>query len=372
MREQLSTNDIARFAAFAAAISVATDPVSALSARLAALSNTSANTALQIANVSVTAAQMIAQGQLMTTCCQYPGFTPSETHSSRSSNVDRIQRLFVSGTAFVATLGVLLEAGKWIWTTGLPIVKKGGLAIGRAAAALWELASASDALVAAADTVGELLAAAAALAARAPLAAIGATALVGGAAYVAWRERGAITRAIRSLGAAISHEAMKLRSELSATGLDGPEDGGDEDALPGSKKAVSRSGWRRLRSIAPSTLNPVNAGLANIKPFVLSPSWYASFSPSSLSARALRGATVAMLAAPLLASPALAAIPARGTSALAVASDSVVINSSPTITINASDCRDIEQRVLEAFRKHREELYAQWCNELQRRQRTEF
>jgi hypothetical protein len=85
------------------------------------------------------------------------------------------------------------------------------------------------------------------------------------------------------------------------------------------------------------------------------------------------GATAAaVLAAPLLVTPASSEpMPVR-TQYQPIKTADMVINSSPTITITTSDSQDIERRVLDALRKHREALFSQWCAELRRRQRTEL
>jgi hypothetical protein len=374
MSERSNRSDhVDDLAAVATAISTAAVRVNNFSSRIAALSNISITQALKTPTLSSTAAQMIAQGQLLATCCQCPAVTsPQATSETWLTHLEAAESAFVISAALLGGTKLWADAIKCAGAGVLGrIVKTSGGILVRMAGPIVRAIAESEALAIVVDAARELIAAVAALVASAPLAAIGATAR-GGVTYSIWRERGAIARGIRSLDAGISHEAMKLWSELVPTGPDGSEEDGDKGSPPASEQARRRSGWRRLRSIARSILNPVGAGLATIEPLVLSPSWYASLLPSSVSAGFVEGATVAMLAAPLLVSPALAAIPARGTSAEAIASDSVVINSSPTITINASDCGDIEQRVLAALREHREELYAQWCNELQRRQRTEF
>jgi len=82
-------------------------------------------------------------------------------------------------------------------------------------------------------------------------------------------------------------------------------------------------------------------------------------------------AAAAMLAAPMLVTPRTGQIVSIRPPYEVSRTASVVINSSPTITI-ASDCHDIEQRVLAALKEDRQAMFDQWCLELQRRQRTEF
>lgn len=51
----------------------------------------------------------------------------------------------------------------------------------------------------------------------------------------------------------------------------------------------------------------------------------------------------------------------------------IVINSSPTLVVNRGDSTfDLEQRLLEVLRRHRDALYEQWQREREKRLRTEF
>jgi hypothetical protein len=369
MSERSNRSDhVDNLAAFATAISAATERVNNFSSRIAALSNISINPAVNIPSLSSTAAQVIAQGQLLTTYCQCPATTsPQTTSETWLTHLQAAESAFVTSAALLGGTKLWADAIKWHWAGVLGrIVKTGAGMLGRIAGRIVRAIAESVALAIVVDAAGELVAAVAALAASAPLAAIGATALVGTEAYVAWRERGAIARIIPSLGAAISHEAMKLWTELETTVLGGSEDDGDKGSLPARDRIIRPSRQGSLSSILPPIADSIGANL------VSPPSLYANGFLGSLIPRSFYGAAAVMLAAPLLAAPEQAAIRVRGSSAEVIASNSVFINSSPTITINASDCGDIEQRVLEALRKNREELYAQWCNELQRRQRTEF
>jgi hypothetical protein len=85
-----------------------------------------------------------------------------------------------------------------------------------------------------------------------------------------------------------------------------------------------------------------------------------------------RTAVIATLAAPPLAAPVLAAIPATRRARDVSCTPSIVINSTPTVVVKAHQGSDIEQQVLEALKRHRDELYEQWHREVRRRQRTEF
>lgn len=75
---------------------------------------------------------------------------------------------------------------------------------------------------------------------------------------------------------------------------------------------------------------------------------------------------------PVTAAPALAAVPLRRRGAEPSGASSLVINSAPAIQIHSSEPVEIERRVLDALREHREALFEQWHQELERRQRTEF
>lgn len=85
-----------------------------------------------------------------------------------------------------------------------------------------------------------------------------------------------------------------------------------------------------------------------------------------------RAAVAAVIAAPMLTAPALAAVPSRQRGAEPAPGPSLVINSAPSIVINAGDPGEIERRVLDALGQHRDAIYEQWHRELRRRQRTEF
>jgi hypothetical protein len=51
----------------------------------------------------------------------------------------------------------------------------------------------------------------------------------------------------------------------------------------------------------------------------------------------------------------------------------VVINSSPTLVLNRADSTlELEQRLLEVLRRHRDALYEQWEREREKRLRTQF
>ncbi len=70
--------------------------------------------------------------------------------------------------------------------------------------------------------------------------------------------------------------------------------------------------------------------------------------------------------------PALAGEP-RGRASNPAPAAPIVINSSPTLVVNRADSAlDLEQRLLEVLRRHRDALYEQWQREREKRLRTEF
>ncbi len=70
--------------------------------------------------------------------------------------------------------------------------------------------------------------------------------------------------------------------------------------------------------------------------------------------------------------PALAGGP-RGRASNPAPAAPIVINSSPTLVVNRADSAlDLEQRLLEVLRRHRNALYEQWEREREKRLRTEF
>lgn len=93
----------------------------------------------------------------------------------------------------------------------------------------------------------------------------------------------------------------------------------------------------------------------------------------AISSAARVGSTRAAAPPFVLATPVATASEHRSRAAAHRGSGQVVINSSPTVVVNnAESTSDIEQRVLEALRKHRRALYEQWHRELDKRLRTEF
>jgi hypothetical protein len=181
-------------------------------------------------------------------------------------------------------------------------------------------------------------------------------ALVATASNVAWRYWGPLKAAIRRTGSFFASKATEFRDKL----LEFCEWLEDEFYLLTDPIKVPYN-YTSAMSRPNSGRNALLVAWERVQPRL----------ELSLSG-AREQAAATMLAVPLLvtaASPQLASIRSQYATTKTA---SVVINSSPSITITASDCHDLEQRVLAALKEHQEGLYAQWCRELQRRQRTEF
>ena len=370
MTSKVDSDAIASFATLTNSISSVTSLLSNLGVCLSATGTASPTAALQIADLSQSAAQLAISCQAARTCCQFQpnrASTPGAEASPRSS----IQHVFFFDAAILGAARLWKWAGKALLPFVPLVVAKGlvnslrewVLSLSRTALQ-WELVATvldgAAALVAAlATTEGAILAGLA----------TGGAAVLGGISYLLWRHWRAIVRAIRKVSSIVAEETRTfLAIVASAVG---------EVVGTASEDMPRRVDARRTSPDAAPPRNrfasesPVAGSLITAVPSLAS-----LMRPESVGFRAaniaVRTAAAAMLMTPLLVAPATADVasfqPRTGVRRAA----SVVINSTPTITINASDCGDIEQRVLEALRKHREELYAQWCNELQRRQRTEF
>jgi hypothetical protein len=272
---------------------------------------------------------------------------------------------FLSALAIQATK-FWVEALPWIWSVVEPKLINLRPVIAEIVTPIWRAVAASEIFETIAEAAGALVAALTA----SGWAAVGAGVLVvAGTFYILWRRWNAVVRAIRKLSSVVADEAREfVHKVVSAIGEDigmnseliplrGNGRGSTPDAVPprysfGSGNRVASSLIPAVLSLA-SLVRPESVGLRGTN-------------------TALQATAAAMIAVPLLVTPASADVTRVQSRVDTTKTTSVVINSSPTITINASDCGDLEQRVLEALRKHRQELYAQWCNELQRRQRTEF
>ena len=200
--------------------------------------------------------------------------------------------------------------------------------------------------------------------------ALGLTALVAVGAAVSnlvWRNWDAHMRGVRRVGSIALQETIALAQKPSTagSGIIGsgfrPPRAGDREFPPSIRGDSSRLHIPR-ESGATQPISPTPTWAVRLRPI----------SHSSLDNTLLRASAVAMIAAPLLVTPAGAELTSIRAEHHLNRAGSVTINSSPTIHINVSKCEDIEQLVLEALRHHRETIYMQWCCELQRRQRTEF
>ncbi len=367
MTESVKSGDLGRLTAFAAALSSATIRVNDFSTQLKALSKTFQEAARQIAHLSSSAAQITAPSQQITTYSQCACAVPTEPTSSASSFLDTIKRVFVPVAALVTTTGAFLAAGRWLLTIDIGLrLTKTLSAIGEAMAGFWPVVDASEFFAAVAEAATELTAAVAALAASPVLAVIAeiavAVAALAGVAYLIWRNWHAIVTILRTAAKAVSGEAITILRKV-AEALNGDFQDRIEEYLGMSRDMPKRwRGWVRPTSYF-ATLPLLASG----------PSGQPGIGPHFLGgAGSLGGAALLMLAAPLLAAPTLAGVPSRRASVDGIGAGSIVINSSPTITVNCCDADDIQPQILEALRQHRETIYQQWCSEVQRRQRTDF
>ncbi len=376
MIDKFKPYDTTRVSAFFAAISAATERVNDFSGRLATLSNMSDTAAFNIAKLSTSAAQMVAVGQRLATCCQYTGSATSEKSSSASSYVETALPCFVTSITLFGGVKLYAEASEWLWMTGIPLAIRGAAAIGRLVLPLQRAVSAWEAVAAIVETVGELIAAVGTLAASLPVAAtVAAAALLAGSAHLVWRYWSAIVRAIPRLVAAVAQEAISIMHKL-MTAVEGgePEGSSTKDGGSAGDAGISQRKRGPLYSIVPSVFDSVAARLSSVPPRAFAalnqpPLWH-GFQQEPLTVR--KAVAIALLGIPLLAPTAMAAFPSRQGGAEVACAPSIIINSSPTIVINSSQPFDIEDHIADALRRHRDALYEQLCSELQRRQRTDF
>ena len=367
MTESVKSGDLGRLTAFAAALSSATIRVNDFSTQLIAPSKTFQEAARQIAHLSSSAAQITAPSQQITTSSQCACAVPTEPTSSASSFLDTIKRVFVPVAALVTTTGAFLAAGRWLLTIDIGLrLTKTLSAIGEAMAGFWAVVDASEIFAAVAEAATELTAAVAALAASPVLAVIAeiavAVAALAGVAYLIWRNWHAIVTILRTAAKAVSGEAVTLMRKVSAALNGDSQERIEEDPELSADIAKRGRTWAR-----PTTY------FAKLPLLASAPSGQPSIGPHFLGgAGSLRNAALLMLAAPLLAAPTLAGVPSGRPVIDGIGAASIVINSSPTITVNCSETDDIQPRMLEVLRQHREAIYEQWCSEVQRRQRTEF
>lgn len=378
MRVKVEPGDIARFTAFTAAMSVATDRVNDFSARLAALSSVSGTAALQIANLPSNAAHIVAMCQALATCCQCTCAAPSQKASSVSWYLETAQQVFVLGAALLAGVKIWAEAGRWLLKFSVVRMAIGGLSAAvRTAGTILQALIESEAFAALAETAGVLIAAVAAWVTSPVIVLtaeiVAAVAVVAGLAYLAWRNWSTIVRTLRTVADASSREAIAMMGKIASALAGESEDGAKEDLGPAGVTRRRRRGWVRPNGIATSVFDSAATYFADLTRFPLLRSTQSDAGSGFLQGSgSLRGAALAMLAAPLMVAPTPATIPSVRSSIDTSVGASIVINSTPTIVINSNQPDDIEQRVLEALRQHRETIFEQWSSELQRRQRTEF
>ena len=193
--------------------------------------------------------------------------------------------------------------------------------------------------------------------------------IVGAAQPLMRRSWNAIPRSIQNAMPSAWREAMahigKFRSAVT-----GEPEGSIAETGVADRSASDRCGRLKLVSAG---LRSAGIGFSSVAQQALTASTQPQFSMSvERKPSAFKAAAMALLGTPLLTAPALAGI-ARIQPGLEPAGVSqVVINSNPTIVINAGQADDIEDRVLQALSQHREAIYSQWLREVQKRQRTEF
>jgi hypothetical protein len=181
-------------------------------------------------------------------------------------------------------------------------------------------------------------------------------AVVGVAAYEIWRPRDGVKRVIQNVRSMLTDKERAFGHELAGLG-----------EWFGREHDPSRNpiGWPHYSSPVVLPPNSERNGLVA--------AWKAVQPRLELFLSGARvQAAATMLAVPLLVTPASPQLSSIRPQYATTKTASVIINSSPTITITGSDCHNIEQRVLAALKEDRQAMFDQWCLELQRRQRTEF
>jgi hypothetical protein len=365
MSENMSRADIVDFRAFASALSLGTARMNQLSTRFAKLSTLSDILASKLGKLSSNAASMMSFCQTITTCCQCQENSPSKTGSSSWPHLETTDQLFVLSTAVLAGVKLWAEATKRLWRA--VVIPIAAALIGRALIPMWRAMVASEALAAVTEAAVELAAAVATLASSPIIVLPAATALITAVSYLVWRNWSAIVKVIGRLTAAVSREVINVIGKM-ASAVVGPENG--TTAENGTSRDRRSSGFRAFATTAvtSSAANLVRLAPPSLRAIEPSQIWN-GFQAGRLSAR--RAVATAMLTAPLLVAPTM--INASSDRTIPTASSaSMVFNSTPTIVIHACQPGDIEHRIAEALRQHREVIFVEWSRELQRRQRTEF
>ncbi len=265
-----------------------------------------------------------------------------------------------------------MEALKWIWTTGIPLFSSVKVALGRIGISLWQAVAASEALAALSETAVELAAALATLAASPAILLTAIAGLIAAGSYLVWYNWGAIAKVIGRSTAAVSREVTNVIGKLASVVV-GVENGTPQDFEPAGSATSHKQTGRRGNGLAPRMLawiatHGLPAEPPSLQVIKASQMW-SGFQPGSVSLG--RAVAMAMLTAPLLVAPAMANMSSDRATAQE-ANVSMVFNSIPTIVINACQPGDIEHRIAEALRQHREAIFVEWSRELQRRQRVEF
>ncbi len=369
MVEQLKSHELQRIAKFAAALSTATERVNDLSAQLGTLANSSRAAALRIADFSANTARTMAQSQALATACQCKCSAALRESNQSTSLLGQALSVMFVGAGFVAAAKLWRDAGVWLLkpSIGRAVTAR----VAAAAIVVSEAVIGSEVLTSIAAGVSAVVASLALPEAVLTTAVIASgTALLLGISYLLWRDWTAIMRIIRKVGAALSEEAMTFIRNLASVIVEEPDADSDDT---GGDGGIAREGSRRRYAFAPSGWTSIVTSLLRLSPnaFAILEQSQSGRGSQSLGISFPRVAT-AMLAAPLLLTPATTGVPLEQMRNDTTSATSVVINSAPTIVINSAQAEDIEPRILEVLRQHREAIYTQWCDELKRRQRTEF
>jgi hypothetical protein len=347
MAEQLKSHDLQQVVKFAIALSTATERVNDLSAQLHTLATFSKAGALPIAAFTATTARVTIMSHAGATAGQDRGGVISKDSNQSSSLLEKALSVMFVGAAVVAAAKLWRDTSIWLAKTR--IARAVVVRIAAAATGVRKVATGSEVLASIAAGVSDVLAGLPIPEDVLPSAlAVNPTAIMSG----------------------VSHPAMTFIRNLSS--VIAGEPGADADDT-GNERGIAREGSRRRYALTPLRWTSIVTSLLRIRP-----SAFATLeqSQSGGGTQTLKmpfpGVATAMLALPLLVTPAITSVPSEQMRNDTTSATSIVINSAPTIVINSTEAEDIEPRILEVLRQHREAIYAQWCAELKRRQRTEF
>lgn len=391
MPGSIKSADLARIAKFAQSMSLATVRIGGLRTRIADLSGSARAVTPRIAR-PVRAVRPFAGAQAITVKCQcacdsaskaaMPSGLSGKAHRFYAKVAEPVFALpGVQGVAAISASGARLMGGATLASGKLVrSLQLDRTPVSLSLSATVRLVHAPD--ISEASNRAISLAARAAEALRLEESGVLSALSSGGSGYP--RTRDGIRRAISNVGAALKQVASPLdealihtvyerlrpaesmlaralvqtiqrlnavRARIAAIGAQLSATG------PGlvGEFALASQGWARLReNLQSAGKTHVGANL-QMRPGVFR-----------------QAAIAAVVAAPIMPAPVLTAAAARPRGAEPAYSGSVVINSSPSITIQTNDATDMERRVLEALREHREALYDQWHREVRRRQRVEF